>query len=310
MSSQLSEFTLFLGPFHPMLVHLPIGGLILLAVMELLALFPRFKDAAQNRRVILAVVLAGSAGSVACGWLLAQSGGYEAQLLFWHRWTGIAFAAACVVVLWLARPGRLAAYRIALLMTLILLVVAGHFGSEITHGRDFLSRHAPASLRALLGQSAPPKAAAVPADFRKRQLYAEVIRPILQDRCTACHGPEKRKGDLDLDSLANARKGGENGPSFVAGKADESQIIERILLPLDDDQHMPPDGKPQATDAETGLLRWWINLGAPEKGTVGDFKPDADVLRMLEGMSSGKGPDGQRSKKSKCVSVANRSGVR
>ena len=271
MSSQLNEFTLFLGPFHPMLVHLPIGGLILLAVMELLALFPRFKDAAQNRRVILAVVLAGSAGSVACGWLLAQSGGYEAQLLFWHRWTGIAFAAACVVVLWLARPGRLAAYRIALLMTLILLVVAGHFGSEITHGRDFLSRHAPASLRALLGQSAPPTAAAVPADFRKRQLYAEVIRPILQDRCTACHGPEKRKGDLNLDSLANAKKGGENGPSFVAGEADELSPLthtERLLQTLQgpkqlvvyQDSRHSVGNVPSANmgPAPTGLLADWM----------------------------------------------------
>jgi mono/diheme cytochrome c family protein/uncharacterized membrane protein len=298
MSSQLNEFLLFLGPFHPMLVHLPIGGLVLLGGLELLAGFPRFKDAAQNRRLILAVVLAGSAGSVACGWLLAQSGGYEAQLLFWHRWTGIAFAAACVVVLWLARPGRLAAYRLALLMTLILLVVAGHFGSEITHGRDFLSHYAPAPLRALLGLSASSKAAAAPADFRQRQLYAEVIRPILQNRCTACHGPEKRKGNLDLDNLANAKEGGENGPAFVAGKADESLIIERILLPLEDEEHMPPDGKPQATAAEIGLLRWWINLGAPETGTVSDFKPGADVLRMLERLSARKGPDGQRSKES------------
>ena len=124
-----------------MLVHLPIGGLVLLGVLEVLATFPRFKEAAQSRRVILGVVAAGSAAAAACGWLLAQSGGYDAQLLFWHRWTGLGVTGACLLTLLLCKPGWQSAYRLALLATLVLLVVAGHFGSEITHGRGFLSRY-------------------------------------------------------------------------------------------------------------------------------------------------------------------------
>ena len=281
MSGHQNEIGLFLGHFHPMLVHLPIGGLVLLGVLEVLATFPRFKDAAQSRRVILALVAAGSAAAAACGWLLAQSGGYDAQLLSWHRWTGLGVAGACFLTLLLCKPGWQSAYRLALLATLVLLVVAGHFGSEITHGRGFLSRYVLAAWHAMPGQAAQSKAAAS-AEPGQRQLYAEVVQPILQRRCVSCHGPEKQKGDLRLDSPAGMRHRGENGPALVAGKANESRMIQRLLLPLDQEEHMPPEGKPQPTPGEIGLLRWWINVGAPEKGTVSEFNPGADVLRMLE----------------------------
>jgi hypothetical protein len=230
-------------------------------------------------------VAAGSAAAAACGWLLARSGGYDAQLLFWHRWTGLGVAGACLLTLLLCKPGRQSAYRLSLLATLVLLVVAGHLGSEITHGRGFFSRYAPAPLRAMLGQAAPPKAAAS-AEPGQRQLYAEVVQPILRQRCVPCHGPEKQKGDLRLDSLATIRHGGEHGPALVAGKTSESLMIQRLLLPLDQEEHMPPEGKPQPTREEIGLLQWWINVGAPENGTVSEFKPGADVLRMLEAVAA------------------------
>ena len=68
----------------------------------------------------------------------------------------------------------------------------------------------------------------------------------------------------------------------MAGKAAESLMIRRLLLPLSQDDHMPPEGKPQPTSAEIGLLEWWINAGAPETRIVGDLKPDADIVRMLK----------------------------
>jgi hypothetical protein len=287
MSSHLNDFPLFLGHFHPMLAHLPVGGLVLLGILELLAMFPRFKDAARNRRVILGVVAAGTAVTAGCGWLLSQAGGYDAQLLFWHRLTGFGLAGACAVTLLLCGSTRQCGYRLSLLTTLVLLVVAGHFGSTITHGRGFFTRYAPAPLRFFLGEPTPPiVTASPPADVMQRRLFAEVVRPILQQRCLPCHGPEKQKGGLRLDSLAALREGGENGPAFVGGKPDESLMIQRLLLPLDDEDHMPPEGKPQPTPDEIGLLEWWINAGAPEDGTVESFKPGADARRMLEAVAA------------------------
>ena len=283
MSSNPSNLGLFIGHFHPMLVHLPIGALVLLALLELLALFPRFKDAAHGRKLILLFSVAGLIASVACGWLLAEAGDYVAQLLYWHRLTGFAVLGACIISLLLCSGRRTAAYRASLLVTLILLVVAGHFGSSITHGRDFLSRYAPAPLRPLLGGSPPATAAhSLPADPLQRQVFADVIQPILQERCSPCHGPEKQKGELRVDSLAALRQGGQNGPAFVAGKAADSLMIRRLLLPLEHDDHMPPDGKPQPTTAEIGLLQWWIDAGARESGTVGSLKPTPEILSQLD----------------------------
>jgi len=280
MSSHSHDLALFLGHFHPMLVHLPIGSLVLLGILELFAAFPPLKDAAQNKRVILGFSAASSLAAVSCGWLLAQPGGYDAQLLRWHRLAGFGVAGACIATWLLCRPNWPRAYRVSLLATLALLVVAGHYGSAMTHGRGFFTRYAPAPLRSLLGEQ---RAAThlVSADPMQRRLFVDVVQPILQQRCSPCHGPEKQKGELRVDTLATLLAGGKTGPALVAGKAAESLMIKRLLLPLSHDDHMPPEGKPQPTPAEIGLLRWWINAGAPEEGTVGDLKPGADVLRLL-----------------------------
>ncbi len=94
MSSGSHDLVLFLGRFHPMVVHLPIGGLVLLSVLELLAKFSRFKGAAQNNRLILGLVAAASVTSDLVVWMLSQAGGYDPQLLPWHKWTGFGVAVA------------------------------------------------------------------------------------------------------------------------------------------------------------------------------------------------------------------------
>jgi hypothetical protein len=68
------------------------------------------------------------------------------------------------------------------------------------------------------------------------------IRPLLQDRCVECHGPKKNKADLRLDAKLHALKGGESGPSFVAGDPAKSLIFDRITT-QDDDKKMPPQGR-------------------------------------------------------------------
>jgi hypothetical protein len=283
VSSHLNQFGLFLGHFHPMLVHLPVGGLVLLSALELLALLPRFGKAAENRRAILLVVAIGSIASAACGWLLSRAGGYDAQLLYRHKLTGFGVAGACIITLLVCGTNKQLAYRACLVATMVLLVVAGHLGSGLTHGRDFLWRYAPGPLRLVLGE--PQQHVAnnpAPAAVLQRRLYADVVQPILQQHCVSCHGPEKQKAGLRLDSFADLQHGAENGPVLVPGKADDSPMIQRLLLPLDHEDHMPPEGRPQPTREEIGLLQWWINAGAPGEGKVGSFNPDAETLQMLQ----------------------------
>jgi len=288
MSSSLHDLVLFLGRFHPVLVHLPIGGLVLLGVLEVLAKLPRFKGVAQNNRLILGLVAAASVTAASLGWMLSQAGGYDPQLLPWHKWTGLAVAATCTLTFllsWLARPR---AYRLSLLATLAVLVDASHLGASITHGRDFLTQFAPAPLRALLaGYSGPGAAPGVTADLTQRRVFDELIHPILQRRCSACHGPEKHKADLSMENYETLLKGGKDGPVLIAGKALDSLMIYRLLLPLEDEDHMPPQGKPQPTLAEIGTLQWWIEQGAPADKTVGDLKPSPEVQRILGAAQAG-----------------------
>src|SRR5208283_2684333 len=140
MSSSSHDLALFLGRFHPVLVHLPIGGLILLGVLELLAKFTRLTQAAQVNRLILGLVTAAAIAAAVLGWMLSQSGGYDPQLLPLHKWTGIAVAVTCTLTCLLNCLGRRQAYRISLAVTLVVLVVASHLGASITHGRDFLTQ--------------------------------------------------------------------------------------------------------------------------------------------------------------------------
>jgi len=282
MSSASHDLVVFVGRFHPMLVHLPVGGLILLGILELLAKVPRFKDAAQNNRLILGLTAVASMATAVLGWMLSQSGGYDPHLLPWHKWAGFGVVAACALTWLLSSLGQPRAYRFSLLATIAAMVVASHFGASITHGSDFLTQFAPGPFRNLLGPKRPPAAApeATP-DLAQKRVFADLIQPILERRCAACHGPEKHKADLSVESYEILLKGSKDGPVLVAGKAVDSPLISRLLLPLDDEDHMPPDGKPQLTLAEIAALQWWIDCGAPGDKTVGDLKPGPEVQRIL-----------------------------
>ncbi|MBK9139821.1 MAG: c-type cytochrome [Verrucomicrobia bacterium] len=100
-----------------------------------------------------------------------------------------------------------------------------------------------------------------PAD-KKGLTYAEDIRPMFEKSCFSCHGPEKSKGDLRLDSLAAALKGSEHGKVIEVGKSEKSRLVHSVAR-LDPDEAMPPKGKGDPwTKEQVGLLRAWIDQGA------------------------------------------------
>jgi len=172
-------------------------------------------------------------------------------------------------------------YRACLFVTFFLLIAAGHFGGELTHGTDFLTRYAPPALRSLFGgkRSAVPR---VKVDLQRQPVSTAVIQPIFSAYCMRCHGPNKSKGGLRLDTIDNLLEGGDSGPEIVAGSSAQSLLIKRVLLPLDDDDHMPPDGKPQPSYDDLLLLQWWVDVGAPTNKTIYALSPSEKVLRALE----------------------------
>lgn len=246
---------LFVGRFHPVVVHLPIGFLMLLGILEFLALKGRFKHLAGPSRAILFINLPVAAIAAGTGWLLAGAGDYNPGLLGQHRWAGVAVAAGSALLLIIHQRHQVRLYRWGLAAMMVLLGFTGHQGGSLTHGSDYLIKHAPAPLRRLLGAGAPK------APFAK-STYQLAVQPILDRCCVSCHGQEKIKGGLRLDSFEAVMKGGENGPVVVVGKSADSELLRRSRLPDDHDDHMPPAGKPQPTAEELATIARWIDAGA------------------------------------------------
>ena len=275
------QTALFFGRLHPALVHLPIGLILLLAALEVLGRLPRFRKATAATGLVLAMAVPLAAVTAVCGWLLSLSGGYDAHLLQWHKWTGVGTAAACALAGLLYWLNYQKAYRCCLFATTVALAIAGHLGGSLTHGSDYLTRYAPGPLRALLGSAAAAKTAAVrPKDFAALPAFA-VVEPVFQKDCLTCHGPQKTKGGLRLDSMAAILKGGKSGPVISPGKPGDSELFVRVTLPSEDDDHMPPDGKPQPSDDDVALLKWWLQAGAPADKLVRELKPPAAITRIL-----------------------------
>jgi mono/diheme cytochrome c family protein len=105
-----------------------------------------------------------------------------------------------------------------------------------------------------------------PASDKKGVTYEADIKPIFEKSCVKCHGAEKQKGKLRLDSLAAALKGGEDGKVVEVGDSAKSMLIHNIAHVGDEDMFMPPpdnkDKIPQLTKEQVGLIRAWIDQGA------------------------------------------------
>ncbi|MCC7376515.1 MAG: c-type cytochrome [Verrucomicrobiales bacterium] len=92
--------------------------------------------------------------------------------------------------------------------------------------------------------------------------FASDIKPIFEKSCVKCHGPEKQKGKLRLDTLEATLKGSEDGAILTKGKSVESPLVHSVARLVEDDA-MPPEGKGDPlTKEQIGLVRAWIDQGA------------------------------------------------
>lgn len=102
-----------------------------------------------------------------------------------------------------------------------------------------------------------------PAATKAGVTFDADIKPIFEKSCVKCHGPEKQKAKLRLDSLAAAKKGGEDGDVLSVGKSEKSRLVHSVARILDEDENMPPEDKGQPlTKDQVGLIRAWIDQGA------------------------------------------------
>jgi hypothetical protein len=101
-----------------------------------------------------------------------------------------------------------------------------------------------------------------PAASKTDLTYAKDIKPIFEKTCFKCHGEEKQKGKLRLDSLAAVKKGGEDGDVITPGDSKKSMLVQAVSGALEDGMMPPEDkGKPLSKE-QIGLIRAWIDNGA------------------------------------------------
>lgn len=264
-----------------MLVHLPIGILLLAVLMEWLARREKFRLIQPAVRIAL---LSGSVVALlSCitGYLLSLQSAYQDDILSWHLAMGISTAALSTALFFLHRsPARWAAraYGAGCFALVGIIFVTGHLGGSLTHGSTYLTDVLPAPLRGWF--SANQSEEKVIINVQDAQVYGDIIQPILADKCYNCHGASKQRGGLRLDKPDAIVKGGKNGKVIVAGKPFESEIIKRIYLPMNHDDHMPPRGKNQITASEIQLLQWWIAEEARFDRKVGDL-PQPETIRPI-----------------------------
>ncbi|MBI1191356.1 MAG: hypothetical protein GC200_11835 [Tepidisphaera sp.] len=262
------------GRLHPVMLHLPIGLVTAIAGIEGWRLVSRDPACPHAPRVL--GVLAGASALLAAlmGLTLARDPAYTSESIFWHQYLGIAFA-LCVLVMSVlliradharsAAPtlpginGRDRAYLLALLMTLGVMVPTGHLGGEISHGEGFITQ--PLTRRPA-HQDSPPRVGATPDARAETPLaHADVppeVQAIFDSTCVSCHGPNKQKGGLRLDTSQGLWDGSDAGAVVVPGDPNQSELTYRMALPLSDEDHMPPKGKPQPTTDQISTVGMWI----------------------------------------------------
>jgi uncharacterized membrane protein/YHS domain-containing protein len=263
----VNELLAVFGRLHPLLLHLPIGLIAGLAALELIGLARRSPPPMGIVATLAMLTQLAAAMAVLTGLILVREGGYPEELATNHRNLGIAFLVVCIAMARLARREQYrTAFRFSLLVALGLVGATGHLGGSITHGDGFL--FAPLEKR----EVAPPSAPNSTADAQTvvgvepelpRFSYAEHIAPILEASCVECHGEKKRKGRLTMHTREGLERGGANGAVWIAGRPQESPMLARMRLPLDDEEHMPPADKPQPSAEQIALLEAWIAAGAP-----------------------------------------------
>lgn len=255
-----------LAHLHPLLVHIPIG--ILLFAFLITVLPAKYRDGMATA-LSLALGVASIASLAACitGYLLAQSGDYDQLLVSKHQWLGIATCILCFSS-WLITPYR----KILLWITVIIMSIAAHFGGTLTHGEGFLFsssenkittidtiEDAPDTILQTITDTVLPTKKVAHQTFP----YRDDIAPILQNKCYNCHSSIKKKNGLRLDTEDFILKGGKNGPILFPNNLQKSVLYTHLILPLEDEKHMPPKGKKQLNGHEIELIKQWILQGAP-----------------------------------------------
>jgi len=254
-----ADWLQFVGRFHPLAVHLPIGLIVLVPLLEIAGAWrPALREAAG---FVLPLACLACVGTLILGYLLAYGSGDTGSTVMRHMWGGIALAIGLFLSL-LARPAWFGGnaprvYPALLASVMLILLWTAHQGGSLSHGADYLTRYMPAPLKRFAALGTVNAAVPYPDSF-----FSKHIHPIFDSNCVTCHGAAKTEGGLRLDSYETLMKGGKDGPVIVAREADKSLLVARVTLPAGDPHAMPAEGRAPLKPDQIAWIRSWIRGGA------------------------------------------------
>ena len=276
------EAIFFLGRFHPLLVHLPIGFLILAILIESYSSIFKIKI---NRRIVNFTWFTAFFSSVLTsilGLLVAETGHYIDENLFMHKIFGLSLTAISFIS-WFLRLSIFSNLFSSSLKTLsntiiiVLLTLTGHYGGNLTHGETYLVDYAPENIKELVVK----KNKYVELEIDSVKVYDDLIQPIFNQKCVSCHNKEISRGNLNMDSYSNLLKGGSSGIPINKSDPRKSLLIRRITMPTSELKYMPPDGEPVSFD-EIKTVIWWINNFDKSNENLVSLKVEDDIKESLE----------------------------
>ena len=246
-TSKTNDVLLWFGKLHPLVLHFPI---VIGIAIVIYFIFFQNKALEENTEKFILVGNALMASMVALlGLFLSKQDAYDTNTLNLHKWGGLSIAFISWLLIYIKNIATNYKKIIALVYLLVLLFFT-HQGALLTHGENALSI---------------PTAAVVAEEVKtvdsSLSVYEKAIAPILTQKCVSCHGPDKVKGKLQLQSPELIIKGGKDGNILTSFHNGEALLLQRIHLPNADEKHMPPDGKLQLTLEELTLLTKWVKAG-------------------------------------------------
>lgn len=268
------KILLFFGRFHPLLLHLPIGALLLTFFIEIIGRIQKneFNIMIKNALGFSAFF---SVLTAILGYFLSLEGGYGKEVLQIHMYAGFAMALLTCLLFFVKKTENVAMKKMYIplyITTLLLTTVTGHYGSILTHGDTFLTTYSPIGFE---------DEEEIIIDTDSLYYYRNVINPILEDKCIQCHNSNKIKGELNLSTIEHIKIGGENGEILMAGNINESPMYTSLMLSIEEDNHMPPSGKPQLTRNEIWLIKHWIASGADFNKQMVNYVKNDTMSNML-----------------------------
>ena len=268
-----------LGRLHPLVIHFPIAMILTAGVIELLLVFRRDARPSPVAACCTWIGTVGACAAAWTGWSFGEEYGAGLTLEL-HRWFGVACAGVLIVAVvgWCIQRSAGATwsfhtYRVGLWFGAALVVVSSFFGGEMVWGAGFLfdDRDVPAaSVASPSTLERQDSGTQVSEHVSQAASLEQQVVMVLEQHCASCHGPDKQKGKLQLIPIAKAFPVDHRDRwSIIPGDPEGSTVIQRVTLPPDHYDVMPPKGD-LLTPVQVELLERWIEDGAPHAGPTTD----------------------------------------